>query len=96
MEISMYIVVIGLFGLVVRVSGYRSKGPGFDTRPYQIFWEVGGSGTGSTQPFEELLEWKSSGYPQKLALISPTSGGRSVGIIRLRAKATELVFFFRL
>jgi hypothetical protein len=23
--------------LVVRVSGYRSKGPGVDSRPYQIF-----------------------------------------------------------
>jgi hypothetical protein len=23
--------------LVVRVSGYRSRGPGFDSRPYQIF-----------------------------------------------------------
>jgi hypothetical protein len=30
-------------------------------------------------------------YPQKLALTSPTSGGRSVGIVRSRAKATELV-----
>jgi hypothetical protein len=28
-------------------------------------------------------------YPQKLALTSPTSGGLSVGIIRLRTKATE-------
>jgi hypothetical protein len=53
---------------------------------------------------EELLEWKSSGsgsrkfrltamgrdilYPQKLALTSPTSGGRSIGIFRLRTKAT--------
>jgi hypothetical protein len=24
-------------GLVFRVSGYRSRGPGFDSRPYQIF-----------------------------------------------------------
>jgi hypothetical protein len=31
-----------VYGLVVRVSGYRSRGPGFDYRPYQIFWEVGG------------------------------------------------------
>ena len=31
-------------------------------------------------------------YPQKLALTSPTGGGRSVGIVRLRTKATE--FFF--
>ena len=32
-------------------------------------------------------------YPQKLALNSPTGGGRSVGIDRSRIKATE--FFFR-
>jgi hypothetical protein len=30
-------------------------------------------------------------YPQELALTSPTSGGRSVGIVRSRTKATELV-----
>ena len=37
-------------------------------------------------------------YPQKLALPSPTSGGRSVGIVRSRTKATEfsLVFFSHL
>jgi hypothetical protein len=28
-------------------------------------------------------------YPQKLALTSPTSGGRSVGIVRSRTQATE-------
>ena len=28
-------------------------------------------------------------YPQKLALTSPTGGGRSVGIFRVRTKATE-------
>jgi hypothetical protein len=28
-------------------------------------------------------------YPQKLALTSPTSDGRSVGIVRSRTKATE-------
>ena len=35
-------------------------------------------------------------YPQKLALTSPTGGGRSVGMVRLRTKATEfsLVFSF--
>jgi len=27
--------------------------------------------------------------PQKLALTSPTGGGRSVGIVRVRTKATE-------
>ena len=28
-------------------------------------------------------------YPQKLALTSPNGGGRSVGIVRSRTKATE-------
>jgi len=28
-------------------------------------------------------------YPQKLALTSPIGGGRSVGIVRVRTKATE-------
>ena len=32
-------------------------------------------------------------YPQKLALTSPTGGGRSVGIVRVRTKATEFVCF---
>ena len=30
-------------------------------------------------------------YPQKLALTSPTGGGHSVGIVRVRIKATELL-----
>jgi hypothetical protein len=30
-------------------------------------------------------------YQQKLALTSPTSGGRLVGIVRSRTKTTELV-----
>jgi hypothetical protein len=33
-------------------------------------------------------------YPQKLALISATSSGRSVGIVRSRTKATEFVVLF--
>jgi hypothetical protein len=33
------------------------------------------------------LRWtRDTIYPQKLALTSPTSGGRSVGIVRLRTK----------
>jgi hypothetical protein len=53
-----------LCGLVVRVSGYRSRGPGFDSRPYQSFWEVGGLERDPltlVRTIEELLEWKSSG-----------------------------------
>jgi hypothetical protein len=33
-------------------------------------------------------------YPQKLALTSPTGGGRSVGIVRSRTKTTEFVCLF--
>jgi hypothetical protein len=32
-------------------------------------------------------------YPQKLALTSPTSGGRSIGIVRSRTHATDFSFF---
>ena len=32
-------------------------------------------------------------YPQNLALTSPTGGDRSVGIVRSRTKATEVVKF---
>jgi hypothetical protein len=97
-----------LCGLVVR-------GPGFDSRRYQIFWEVVGLVRGPLSLLsttQELLGRKSSGsglenreygrgdpllwrrdtlYPQKLALTSPTYGGRSVDIVRLRTKTTELV-----
>jgi hypothetical protein len=39
------------------------------------------------------LRWpRDTLYPLKLALTSPTSGGRSVGIVRLRTQAME--FFF--
>jgi hypothetical protein len=58
---------------------------------------------------EELLGRKSSGsdletrdygrkgslYPQKLALASQTSGGRSVDIVRSRTQATELLLYKR-
>jgi hypothetical protein len=33
-------------------------------------------------------------YPQKLALTSPTSVGRSVGIVRSQTQATEFVCLF--
>ena len=34
-------------------------------------------------------------YPQKLALTSPTGGGRSVGIVRVRTKATEFSLVYK-
>jgi hypothetical protein len=54
-------VIDRLCGLVVRVPGYRSRGPGFDFRHYQIFWEVVGLERGSlslVRIIEELLERK--------------------------------------
>jgi hypothetical protein len=33
-------------------------------------------------------------YPQKLAITSPTSAGRSVGIVRSRTQTMEFLFFF--
>jgi hypothetical protein len=103
-----------LCGLVVRVLGYRSGGPGSipgTTRKKK-------SGTGSTQLHE--YNWgatwqKSSGfclenreygrrdpscwprgtlYPQKLAVTSPTSGGRSVGIVHLRTQTMEFFMYY--
>jgi hypothetical protein len=50
-----------LCGPVIRVPGYRSRGPGFDSRPYQIFWEVVGLERGPlslVRIIEELLERK--------------------------------------
>jgi hypothetical protein len=49
---------------MVRVPGYRSRGPGFDSRRYQIFWEVVCLDRGPLSlvtTIEELLERKSSG-----------------------------------
>jgi hypothetical protein len=47
-----------LCGLVIRVPGYRSRGPGFDSRRYHIFLEVVGLERGPLRVvriIEELL-----------------------------------------
>jgi hypothetical protein len=53
-----------LCGLVVRVTGYKSKGPGFVSRRYQISLETVSlerCPLSIVSITEELLEWKSSG-----------------------------------
>jgi hypothetical protein len=59
---------------LVRVFGYRSRGPGFDSRCYQIFGEVVGLERGPlrlVRIIEELLEWKSSGFGSSKPRLRP-------------------------
>jgi hypothetical protein len=98
-----------LWGEFLQIQRY-----GFDSRRYQIFWEVVGLERGPlslVSTIEDLLERKSrafalesqeygrrdswhwpSGtlYSQNLAQTSPTSGGRSFGIVLSRTQATGL------
>jgi hypothetical protein len=60
---------------------------------------LGRKSSGSGPENREYGSWDSSRCPrgtlylQKLALTSPTSGGRSAGIVHARIKATEFRFF---
>jgi hypothetical protein len=103
--------------LLVGVPGYRSRDPGFYSRPYQILWAVDlelgplslvgtiegllgrNSSSSGLQNREygrgHALRWpRNTLYQQKLALTSPKSGGRSIGIVRLQTKITEFVCLF--
>jgi hypothetical protein len=106
-----------IFGLVVRDSDYKSRGPEFDSQHYQIFWEVVGlkrDPLSLVSTVVELVVRKSSGSgleireygrrdplrwpfdtpsPQKFALSSLTSGGRSVGVFRSRTVAMGFINF---
>jgi hypothetical protein len=79
----------GLCGLVVIVLGYRSRGPGFDSRLYQIFCEVVGLERGQLSLLRIIEEL----FQGKLALTSPTSGSHSVGIVRLRTTGHRVCLF---
>jgi hypothetical protein len=83
-----------LCDLVVRVPGYRSRGPGFDSWHYQIFWEVVSLERGPlnlVSTIEEQLGGNGSGSGLENreygrgdpgAQTSPTIGGSSIGIVR--------------
>jgi hypothetical protein len=66
---------LSLVGITEELLEWKNSAPRLENRDY-------GRGDPLRWPRETL-------YPQKLALTSPTSGGRSVGIVRLRATATE-------
>jgi hypothetical protein len=69
-----------LVSTIEELLGRKSSGSDLENRDY-----------GRRDP----SRWpRSTFYPQKLALTSPTSGGRSVGMIRSRTQATEFVLFF--
>jgi hypothetical protein len=70
-----------LCGLVLRV-------PDYTTDMYCASCEV------RTEFICYAEESRGTLYPQKLAITSPTSGGRSVGIVRSRTQAVEFSFFF--
>jgi hypothetical protein len=57
-------------------------------------WKNSGSGSRKSRLTTVWIRWPcDSLYPQKLALTSPTSGGRLVCIICLQTKATEFMYF---
>jgi hypothetical protein len=69
---------LNLVSTIEELLGRNSSGSGLENREY-----------GRGNP----LRWTHNTlYQQKLAVTSPTSGGRSVGIVHLRTKATEYVF----
>jgi hypothetical protein len=69
----------GFMSTIEELLGRNNSGSGLENREY-------GRGDPLRWPRDTL-------YPQKLALTSSTSGGRSVGIVRLRTKATEFFLF---
>jgi hypothetical protein len=71
---------LSLMSTTEELLGRKSSGSGLETREY-------GRRDSSRWPRGTL-------YSEKLVLTSPTRGGRSVGIVRSRTKATECVCFF--
>jgi hypothetical protein len=67
---------LSLMSTIEELLGINNSGSGLESREY-------GRRGPSGWPRGIL-------YPQKSALTSPTSGGRSVGIVRSRTQATEL------
>jgi hypothetical protein len=71
---------LSLVNTIEDLLGRNSSGSGLENREY-------GRRDPPLRPLYTL-------YPQKLAVASPTSGGRSIGIVRSRTKATEFSLVF--
>jgi hypothetical protein len=69
---------LSLVSTIEELLGRNSSGSGLESREY-------GRGDSLLGPSDTL-------YPQKSTLNSPTSGGRSVGIVRSQTKANEFSF----
>jgi hypothetical protein len=70
---------LSLVSTIEGLLGRKSSGSGLENREY-------GRRDPSRRPRSTL-------YPQKLTLTSPTSGDRSFGIVRSRTQATEFSFY---
>jgi hypothetical protein len=69
---------LSIMSTTEELLGSKSSGSGLQNRDYGR---------------RDLSRWPHGTlYPQKLALTSPTSGGRSVSIVRSRTQRTEFSF----
>jgi hypothetical protein len=88
---------------VIRVPGYKYGGLGFDSRHYQIFWEVVGLERGPLSLVSTIEELLGRNRKYTLTTWHPSirkswhelgdKGGRSVGILLSRTKAKWIVSF---
>jgi hypothetical protein len=84
----------GVCGLVVRVPGYRARGPTFDSWRYQVFWEIVGLERGPfslVSTIEELLGRKSSGFGLEIREYSRKG---SVTLTMRHPLSTKVVIIF--
>jgi hypothetical protein len=71
---------LSLVSTIEELLGRNSSGSGLENREYSC---------------GDPLHWpRDTLYQQKMALTSPTSGGRSVGIVRFRNKTTGFFFVY--
>ena len=76
------------------------SGTGF-TQPREVNWGATWIKSSGSGPEKQRLtavgircaDYVTPLYPQKLALTSPTGGGRSVGIVRSRTKGTDFFYW---